>query len=119
MKQRCLNPCDKDYARWGGIGVTIDPRWVLSFEAFYRALGPRPPGTTLDRFPDAGGNYEPGNCRWATPKDQARNRRDVVLVNSDRGIEKLPDVADRLGITRGAALLRLNRGKLEGYSRAA
>jgi hypothetical protein len=74
MKGRCLDTGHKDYPRWGGRGVTVCHEWIASFEAFFAHVGPRPSGTTLDRI-DGTKNYEPGNVRWATPTDQARNRR--------------------------------------------
>lgn len=114
MKQRCLNPASKDYPRWGGKGVTICPEWA-SFDAFLADMGTRPPGTTIDRIdPDKG--YEPGNCRWATPKEQVRNRRDLVTVATRDGPIALVDHAASLGISKGAAHLRLKRGTLEGIN---
>jgi hypothetical protein len=74
MLQRCLNPNSDNYRWYGGRGITICLEWIDSFDAFLADMGERPTGMTLDRInPD--GNYEPGNVRWATPKEQARNRR--------------------------------------------
>lgn len=74
MKQRCLNPRHKSYARYGGRGISVCREWADSFETFYRHIGPRPgPGYSLDRYPDNTGNYEPGNVRWATWQEQNQN----------------------------------------------
>jgi hypothetical protein len=74
MLARCLNPKSISFKNYGGRGVTVYEVWQTSFAAFYAHVGPRPPGTTLDRI-DTNGNYEPGNVRWATPKEQAATRR--------------------------------------------
>src|SRR3954470_16361069 len=73
-KQRCYNPNAKKYEIYGAIGVTMCDRWRTSFANFLADMGPRPPGHSLDRYPDPYGNYEPGNCRWATIKEQRANR---------------------------------------------
>lgn len=78
MHQRCLNPRTKDYKNYGGRGVTICDRWLHNFVTFradiLAAIGDRPPGMTLDRI-DNDGDYEPGNVRWATPKQQRANQQ--------------------------------------------
>lgn len=71
MKRRCGSPQDTFYGRYGGRGITYDPRWA-KFEAFLADMGERPQGTTLDRV-DNDGPYTKENCRWATPAEQRVN----------------------------------------------
>jgi hypothetical protein len=73
MKRRCSDSTRKNYEEYGGRGITYCERWK-SFDNFLTDMGERPEGMTLDRK-DTNGNYEPGNCRWATASQQIRNRR--------------------------------------------
>lgn len=73
MKDRCMNEKHESYHRYGGRSIRICERWLDSFENFLLDMGERPVGMSLDRINNEG-NYEPGNCRWATPKQQAMNR---------------------------------------------
>lgn len=73
MKERCFNPRNNRYHLYGGRGITVCERW-LTFDNFAADMGVRPEGTSIDRL-DGNGNYEPGNCRWATPTEQNRNLR--------------------------------------------
>jgi len=86
MRDRCRNPKSKRYSDYGGRGITVCDRWE-SFENFLADMGERPDGMTLDRYPNVNGNYEPGNCRWATTKQQANNvRRSVILSFNGRSM---------------------------------
>jgi hypothetical protein len=82
MLRRCLSKTDGDFGRYGAIGITVCDRWRDSFENFLADMGERPERTTIDRQ-NVYGNYEPGNCRWATSSEQARNKRLTKLEHHE------------------------------------
>lgn len=106
MRTRCNNPNRDNADRYFNRDVKICARWD-SFENFLADMGERPEGKTLDRWPDISGDYEPGNCRWATPVEQARNtRRNVLDFESATKVAlmrlqgiKCKDIAAQFGIS--------------------
>lgn len=72
MVNRCHNPKNSSYGRYGALGISVCQRWRDDFSNFLADVGERPTGKTLDRI-DPTGNYEPTNCRWATPAQQRMN----------------------------------------------
>lgn len=115
MKERCDNPNGKNYKYWGGAGVKICSRWY-DFDNFIADMGERPSVLhTIDRFPNKDGDYEPGNCRWATKKEQANNQRNNVVVEFDEVKMTLGQWSDKLGIRR---TVLGNRIKNMGVERA-
>jgi len=76
---RCERPSSISYQYYGAKGVTVCERWRHSFEAFLEDMGPRPNGMSIDRI-NSTGNYEPGNCRWATITEQNNNKSDTRLI---------------------------------------
>lgn len=79
MRKRCLNPNTHNFKDYGERGIKVCDRWLNSFENFLADMGERPNGMTIDRI-NPNGDYEAGNCRWATPQMQARNRRNSITV---------------------------------------
>lgn len=101
MIQRCTNPNNKYYSYYGAEGVTVCDRWKHSFENFFADMGTKlHPKLTLDRWPNMKGNYEPGNCRWATRKQQMANTRATTFVMYNNKRYALPDICAELGLKR-------------------
>lgn len=105
---RCQNPSADNYPEYGGRGVTVCDRW-RSFELFLNDLGVRPPRMTLDRI-DVNGNYEPGNCRWATAITQGRNRRSNKFLTFNGETLTIAEWVERLGCKSSAIRERLRKG---------
>ena len=108
MKTRCLNPKAEAYKNHGARGITVCERW-LTFENFLADMGVRPEGTELERI-DNNGNYEPGNCRWATRKEQANNRRSNVLLTVNGKTQTAQAWADEFGLSLQALRHRMKVG---------
>jgi hypothetical protein len=113
MMARCYSskPGDRNYALYRGAGVVVHARWH-DFENFLADVGKKPsPKHSIDRYPDASGNYKPGNVRWATAKEQANNWK-----NRNRRIAfegeylTLPEWAARLGLSRESLRDRIESG---------
>jgi hypothetical protein len=112
MKDRCSNPKNKSYPRYGGKGITVSDRWQSSFEAFFEDMGLCPgPRYSIDRI-DNDGNYEPGNCRWATRREQSLNRGAYNHRITAFGQTKTQsEWARLLGTTDSHVRVSLKRGK--------
>lgn len=110
MKKRCYSPSEKGYRNYGGRGIKVCDRWRSSFKAFYEDMGPRPSKDhSIDRI-DGNGDYEPGNCRWSTRKEQNRNRRDNRIGTFQGKTMCLKDWADQYHMRKGTLYDRLDRG---------
>lgn len=111
MIQRCTNPSRPDFAFYGGRGIKVCQQWRESFSVFLADMGERPAvGYSLDRFPDQNGDYEPGNCRWATKHQQMQNTRATRLITFAGKTMGMTAWARSLGITHSALQGRLRRG---------
>lgn len=115
MRDRCLNPSSTAYHNYGGRGITIEPAWD-NFLQFYRDLGPRPQGLTLERI-DNDGPYSPANCRWATYKEQNNNRRPRRLSATCANGHEYTEENTHVG-RDGARVCRCRRAKEAARSRA-
>lgn len=115
MKTRCLNPKSTGYERYGGRGVKICPRWILSFESFLEDMGIKPsPHHSIDRIDNDKG-YEPSNCRWATNEEQIRNRGNTVFVTINGEQKTLVEWCEVYDCKPSAAYQRRAQG-LDGES---
>ena len=110
MKGRCLNPRNAAYSRYGGRGISVCERWKNSFISFYEDVGARPSSMhSLDRI-NNDGNYEPGNCRWATKKQQSRNQRRAVLLTHNGITQPIAQWSEETGINPDTIKARMKAG---------
>lgn len=116
MKARCYKPYHKSYRLYGGRGITVCQQWLESFDCFkeWADANGYEEHLTIDRFPDKNGNYEPSNCRWATWKEQERNRNNNIAPITAFGETKpiwdwLED--ERCKVSRYVLLLRIETGR--------
>lgn len=100
MKARTTNPKMRDYPRYGGRGITVCDEWKESFEAFYRDMGDRPEGLSLERK-DNNGPYSKANCVWATVSQQARNRRNNHFLTLNGVRKTIIEWSEETGLTYG------------------
>lgn len=114
MVDRCYRFEDKDYQRYGALGVKVCERWRTDFLTFAKEIlaeiGKRPSlSHGLDRWPNRHGDYEPGNLRWATPREQANNRRDNRLLTAKGKTQTIAEWARETGISKQTILNRVYR----------
>lgn len=108
---RCTLPSHNKYKDYGEKGISVCERWRSSFENFLADMGERPSKLhTLDRFPNREGNYEPGNCRWATKEEQLENRGNTLYVTYNGVTKSLAKWAQITGVLRKTLQGRLYKG---------
>jgi hypothetical protein len=108
MRSRCNTPTDTDYPDYGGRGIRVCERWN-DFAAFYADMGDRPRGMSIDRI-DVNDDYAPDNCRWATAKEQANNKRSNHRIEFQGETKTLQQWCDELGIEQSKVRYRLRVG---------
>ena len=108
MVRRCHDPRNKQWKWYGARGISVCERWLESFWNFASDMSPRPDGYTIERVDNSRG-YSPENCRWATMKEQARNRRDNVFVEVNGERMHIVDAEERLGFRPTFLIQRMTR----------
>lgn len=110
LKQRCTNRKQRCWPKYGGRGIKVCQRWLDSFENFLADVGPRPSNKhSIDRYPNNDGDYEPGNVRWATQKQQCRNTRRNRMLTFRGETLCMAEWAERLGVSQDVIECRINR----------
>lgn len=109
MKQRCYYTKNVGFHKYGGRGITVDPAWRNSFSQFFADMGPRPTSRHTIERRNNDGPYSPANCYWATPKEQARNRRNSVFVTIRGKRMLLIEACEKYGVSYPIAHQRVTR----------
>jgi hypothetical protein len=107
MVQRCTNPSNKDYGDYGGRGIRVCERWLVASN-FLADMGACPLGGTIERI-DNSSDYELGNCRWATRKEQGRNQRSNWVVTFQGECMCFAEACDRAGVPYQRAYERVRK----------
>lgn len=108
MRARCRDSKNKEFANYGGRGIAVCPAWN-DFATFYADMGACAPGMTIERC-DVNGNYEPGNCVWASRETQANNKRSTVRLTIGGETRSLTQWCRQYGIGRRTVQYRLAHG---------
>lgn len=109
MKGRCTRPNHPEWPRYGGRGIKVCDRWLESFANFFADMGERPsPAHSIDRI-DNDGNYEPGNCRWATGDVQNRNNRRTRLLTLNGVTKCMKDWCAEYGVPARTLKYRMEK----------
>lgn len=109
-KTRCFNKFHEKFKQYGARGITMCPEWAADFRVFLRDMGECPAGLTLERM-DVNKGYEPGNCRWATKRDQTKNKTNsiIAVVGGEKVFVK--EYVGELGLKYKSVWWHINRGR--------
>lgn len=109
MRRRCLNPAHPHWMLYGGRGIKICDRWVDDYDAFFDDMGLRPAGYTIERRDNDEG-YNPGNCYWASRKEQAQNRHTARMVTIEGRTQSITSWLKEIGASETTFYKKLKAG---------
>ena len=109
MKQRCYNKNSKQFKNYGARGIVVCDKWKSSFDAFLNDMGDKPEGMSIERI-DVNGNYDPGNCKWASRLEQAKNKRTTHQISFDGRCMTMREWANFLGRHEATLSYRKKQG---------